>query len=29
MANKFKALGIDINTIVQVTGLDSEVVEKL
>ena len=29
MANKFKALGVDIDTIVQATGLDKEVVEKL
>ena len=29
MAIKFKALGVDIETIVQATGLDKETVEKL
>ncbi|MBQ8838603.1 MAG: hypothetical protein IJ005_04715 [Bacteroidales bacterium] len=29
MANKLKALGVDIDTIVQATGLDREIVEKL
>ena len=29
MAIKFKALGVDIDTIVQATGLDRETVEKL
>ena len=29
MANKFKALGVDIDTIVQATGLDRDAVEKL
>ena len=29
MANKFKALGVDIDTIVKATGLDREAVEKL
>jgi len=29
MANKFKALGVDIDTIVQATGLDRETVEKV
>ncbi|MBQ8838602.1 MAG: hypothetical protein IJ005_04710, partial [Bacteroidales bacterium] len=29
MANKLKALGVNIDTIVQATGLDREIVEKL
>ena len=29
MAIKLKALGVDVNTIVQATGLDRETVEKL